>query len=200
MMLLLQISLTRAGAAALLDAGLMNAVRDSILFRADPDLGFSAPASAGGKNFASVRGHQSLSRSQARNAAALAQQSTTDAASQQALQSYYELLAPTLRVLLSVFASRGSQNEQAVFLARGFLTEYRANMVGIFKKWRGVSGLVNREGERVLGECVRGYTGLVAMSGWREWEDGEADEDDGAKVVSGGGAGSVKAKAGYGFS
>jgi nuclear pore complex protein Nup205 len=206
MLLLLQISMARIGAGALLDAGLMSAIRDSLLFRADPDLGFSAPASTSGSKISTIRGNQSFSRSQARNAAALAQQSTSNAASQQALQSYYELLAPTLRVLLSVFTSRGSQNEQAVYLARSFLTDYRANMVGVFKKWRGVSGLVNREGERVLGECLKGYTGLVAMSGWREWEDGDLggegmDGVEGSGMVAGGGsAGADRARPGYGFS
>ncbi|ETN42279.1 uncharacterized protein HMPREF1541_04220 [Cyphellophora europaea CBS 101466] len=203
MLLLLHISLTRVGAAALLDAGLIPAIRDSLLFRADPDLGFSAPASASGTNMSSF--NQSLNPRQARNATALSQQATTTMASQSALQNYYQLLAPTLRVLLSVFTSRGSQNEQAVFLARSFLTDYRANMVGVFKKWRGVSGKVNRGGERVLGECVWGYTGLVAMSGWREWEDGEMGGDMGGiegvgMSASGNGMGSVRAGKGYGFS
>lgn len=201
MLLLLQISLTRAGAAALLDAGFMTAVRDSLLFRADPDLGFSAPASANGSKISSL--NQTFNPLQSRNAAALSQQATTYAASQAALQSYYELLAPTLRVLLSVLTSRGSQNEQAVYLARSFLTDYRANMVGVFKKWRGVSGQVNQNVERVLAECVRGYTGLVAMSGWREWEDGDADGMNGVEggaVAGGGSAGAAKARQGYGFS
>jgi hypothetical protein len=78
-------------------------------------------------------------------------------------------------------------------------------MVGIFKKWRGVSGTVDRNVERVLGDCVTGYTGLVAMSGWREWEDGAPDGMggvEGGAVAAGGGsvAGSVKARQGYGFS
>lgn len=39
LLLLLQISRTREGAGQLLDAGILQAVRDSMLFRADPDLG-----------------------------------------------------------------------------------------------------------------------------------------------------------------
>ena len=179
----------------------MTAIRDSLLFRADPDLGFSAPASSDGSKISSM--NPSYNPLQSRNAAALNQQSTANAAGQAALRNYYELLAPTLRVLLSILTSRGSQNEQAVFLARSFLTDYRANMVGVFKKWRGVSGQVNQHVERVLAECVRGYTGLVAMSGWREWEDGDADGMNGVEggVVAGGGsAGAAKARQGYGFS
>ncbi|RMZ82388.1 hypothetical protein DV737_g2089, partial [Chaetothyriales sp. CBS 132003] len=42
-MLLLQISRTRYGANALLDAGLLPALKASLLFRADPDIGFFTP-------------------------------------------------------------------------------------------------------------------------------------------------------------
>lgn len=37
--LLLEISRTREGAAYILDSGLLQAVRESLLFRADPDIG-----------------------------------------------------------------------------------------------------------------------------------------------------------------
>lgn len=128
----------------------------------------------------------------------------------QALQNYYTLLAPTLRVLVSLFTSRGAQNEQAVYLVRSFLSDYRANMVGVFKKYRGVSGKVDGRSERVLGEVVRGYVGLCAFAGWVESEEeadlGAGGSGEGMEGVqqgpdgNGGFVGSVGVKRGYAFS
>jgi Nuclear pore complex scaffold, nucleoporins 186/192/205 len=42
--LLLQISRTRDGAGYILDAGLLQAIRESMLFRADPDIGMGNPS------------------------------------------------------------------------------------------------------------------------------------------------------------
>ncbi|EXJ84112.1 hypothetical protein A1O3_04779 [Capronia epimyces CBS 606.96] len=134
MLLLLQISRTREGASAVLDAGLMTAARDSMLFRADPDLGNSMSITS-------------------------------------ALHTYYVLLSSTLRVLLSTFLSRGAQNEQIQYLARTFLTEYRANMVGVFKKYSGVNGKTDARIRPLITECVRFYTGLATLSGFVEFED-----------------------------
>ena len=144
MLLLLQISRTREGAGALLDAGLMSAVRDSLLFRADPDLGISIPspndqADPGFSNVDSIAS---------------------------ALRTYYVLLSSTLRVLLSIFLSRGSQNEQIQYLARTFLTEYRPNMVGVFKKYAGVNGKIDEKIRPLVAESVRCFTGLVTLSGF----------------------------------
>ena len=147
MLLLLQISRTRSGATASLDAGIMSAVRDSLLFRADPDLGFSLPAT-----------------SAATNALVL---STASAA----LHNYYLLLAPTLRLLLSIFTSRGADNAQSQALARNFLIEHRSNMVGLLKRHLGVNGKVDGGSKRVLGECVKSYVGLCVLCGFAEWED-----------------------------
>ncbi|OAG42831.1 hypothetical protein AYO21_02782 [Fonsecaea monophora] len=150
MFLLLQLSRTRDGAGALLDAGLMSAVRDSSLFRADPDLGISIPSTSGD-----------------------APESNNHAADSalSALRTYYVLLTSTLRVLLSAFLSRGAQNEQIQYLARSFLTEYRPNMVGVFKKHAGVSGKVDQVLRPLVEECVRCYTGLAALSGFMDFED-----------------------------
>lgn len=145
MFLLLQISRTRDGAGALLDAGLMNAVRDSLLFRADPDLGISfhdlsnTEADAGATDFDSVAS---------------------------ALRTYHALLSSTLRLLLSTFLCRGAQNEQIQYLARSFLTEYRPNMVGIFKKYAGVNGKVDERLRPLIAESVRCYTGFVTLCGF----------------------------------
>ncbi|KIY04033.1 uncharacterized protein Z520_00725 [Fonsecaea multimorphosa CBS 102226] len=150
MFLLLQISRTRDGAGALLDAGLMSAVRDSILFRADPDLGISIPSPA--------------------NDTAESNDYAADSV-MSALRTYYVLLSSTLRVLLSTFLSRGAQNEQIQYLARSFLTEYRPNMVGVFKKHTGVSGKVDQALRPLVEECVRCYTGLATLSGFVDFED-----------------------------
>lgn len=47
-------------------------------------------------------------------------------------------------------------------------------MTGIFKKYIGVNGKVDEKSKAVLGECVRGYAGLCALSGWEECEDEES--------------------------
>jgi len=149
MLLLLQISRTREGAGALLDAGLMSAVRDSLLFRADPDLGISIPSAndQADPGFSNVDSGAS------------------------ALRTYYVLLSSTLRVLLSTFLSHGSQNEQIQYLARTFLTEYRPNMVGVFKKYAGVNGKIDEKIRPLVAESVRCFTGLVTLSGFVDFED-----------------------------
>lgn len=148
MVLLLQISRTREGAGALLDAGLMSAVRDSLLFRADPDLGITidSPSEEESTTYTSV----------------------DPAAS--ALRTYYVLLSSTLRVLLSTFLSRGAQNEQIQYAARTFLTDYRPNMVGVFKKYAGVNGKVDGTIRPLVAESVQCYTGLVTLCGFVEGE------------------------------
>ena len=65
-------------------------------------------------------------------------------------------------------------------------------MVGVFKKYRGVSGKVDAKSEERLGEVVRCYTGLCVMSGWVSWEDESSiGGEDGERVgrANGGGAG-----------
>ena len=144
MLLLLQLSRTRPGATSILDAGIISSVRDSLLFRADPDLGFSLPST---------------------------NTPMTTSAATAALHNYYTLLAPTLRLLLSIFTSRGAENAQAQNQARNFLIEHRPNMVGLLKRHLGVNGKVDGGSRRVLGECVRSYVGLCVLCGFAEWED-----------------------------
>lgn len=144
MLVLLQISRNREGAGALLDAGLMSVTRDSALFQTDPDLGIAMPYSSNGESSSS-----SLTIS-----------------AHSALRTYYTLVASTLRLLLSTFMSRGPQNEQIQYQARAFLTDYRPHMVGIFKKYAGVTGKVNEKSIPSLAECVRCYTGLVSLCGF----------------------------------
>lgn len=131
LLLLLQISRTREGAGHILDAGMLQAIRESLLFRADPDLGI-------------------------------------DLDNAQALHSYYELVALALRLLVSTFVNRGLQNEQCQFLLRGFLSEYRPNMVGLFKRFSGVNGMISPESRPVLRDIVKGYTALASATGFVE--------------------------------
>lgn len=154
LLLLLQISRTRDGAGALLDAGLVSAARDSELFRADPDLGISLPSNEPAPS------------------SSYAPDSVTSA-----LHTYYVLLSSTLRILLSTFLSRGAQNEQIQYLTRTFLADYRPNMVGVFKKFAGVSGKVDASIQPHVAESVRCYTGLVALSGFVDFEDQASLED-----------------------
>ena len=152
---LLQISRTRDGAGALLDAGLVQAARDSQLFRVDPDLGISLPSSS--QNTASPI-------------------YVVDSATP-ALYTYYVLLSSTARVLLSTFLSRGAQNEQVQYLTRTFLSDYRPNMVGVFKKFTGVNGKVDEKLRPLVAESVRCYTGLVTLSEFVDFEDQAALHD-----------------------
>ncbi len=120
----------------------MPSIRDSLLFRADPDLGIS------------------LADPAAQNFETPARGGSTDSS---ALHTYYVLLSSTLRVLLSTFLSRGAQNEQIQYISRTFLADHRANMVGVFKKYAGVSGKVDARLRPLIAECVRCYTGLISL-------------------------------------
>ena len=94
-----------------------------------------------------------------------------------ALHTYYVLLSSTLRVLLSTFLSRGAQNEQIQYLTRSFLADYRPNMVGVFKKFVGISGKVDEGTKVLLKECVKCYTGLVSLSGFVDEEEKAGREE-----------------------
>jgi len=134
LLLLLQISRTREGSGQLLDAGMLQAIRESLLFRADPDLGI-------------------------------------DLDNPQALHNYYELVALTLRLLVSTFVNRGLQNEQCQYLIRTFLLDYRPNMVGLFKRSSGVNGTIPANSRTVLRDIIKAYTALSSMTGFVEFED-----------------------------
>lgn len=143
MFLLLQISRTRPGATALLDSGLLQALRDSMIFRADPDLGMDLEISSQPSSNSIV------------------------GASNSALLNYFILLSSSLRVLLSTFSSRGPENEQIQYLVRNFLADHRANMVGVFKRAAGVSAKAGDAKMRhVIDESVRCYTGLAVGCGF----------------------------------
>jgi nuclear pore complex protein Nup205 len=81
-----------------------------------------------------------------------------------ALQKYYELLASILHLLVSVFLSRGQQNQQIQYQMRNFLTENRLNMVGAFKRYHGIGGAVAAEPRTSLEEVVKSYVALMSMA------------------------------------
>ncbi|RMZ76320.1 hypothetical protein DV738_g4998, partial [Chaetothyriales sp. CBS 135597] len=131
-MLLLQVSRTRHGANALLDAGLLPALKSSLLFRADPDIGLSPPPPP------PVPTTTSTSTSTTHHPTIL---TSTDPAVATALHNYFSILSTLLRLLLSTLTSRGTDNTQSIAIARAFLSEYRPNLVGIYKKYIGLSSI-----------------------------------------------------------
>jgi len=148
--LLLQISRTREGASYILDAGLLQAVRESMLFRADPDLGM-------GKSNQFCGSPETL-----------ADREFTDADNSKALHNYYELLSSVLRLLVSTFLSRGIQNEQCQYQMRVFLQDYRPNIVGLLKRYSGYNGKVSPESKQVLDKIVDAYVALMSMADFVE--------------------------------
>jgi Nuclear pore complex scaffold, nucleoporins 186/192/205 len=85
-----------------------------------------------------------------------------------ALRNYYELLSSVLRLLVSVFYSRGQQNEQSQLQMRTFLTENRLNMVGVFKRYNGIGGSVSAESRTPLENVVKSYIALMSMADFVE--------------------------------
>jgi nuclear pore complex protein Nup205 len=88
----------------------------------------------------------------------------TDVDDSTALQKYYELLSSVLRLLVSVFLSRGQQNQQSQYQMRAFLKENRLNMVGAFKRYRGIGGKVTPTSRAALEDVVKSYISLMAMA------------------------------------
>ncbi len=89
---------------------------------------------------------------------------TTDVDTSMALQSYYELLSCVLRLLVSLFLSRGTQNQQSQYQMRNFLTENRLNMVGAFKRYQGIGGEVAPGSRAMLEDVVKSYIALMSMA------------------------------------
>jgi hypothetical protein len=87
----------------------------------------------------------------------------TDLDTSVALQKYYELLSSVLRLLVSVFLSRGQQNQQSQHQIRQFLDENRSNMVGAFKGNRGLGRGLPSQSHAVLEDVIRSYTVLMFM-------------------------------------
>lgn len=173
-LLLLEISRTRAGALALLDANVIPTLRDTGLFAADPDLGFDLNAT---DPTALVRSMRHITTT-----------STASSTQKTALFTYFSLLRSCLRLLLSTFLNFGPENEKIIYLIRAFLADYRGNMVGLFKRAAGLSfagqaeqgslfgasgmgSKEDREMKRVVEDCTKAYTGLAVGSGFLDFEE-----------------------------
>ena len=179
--LLLQVSRTRPGASALLDASLAQTLRDSGLFSADPDLGFDLHPIEPTALLRSTQPSKSVTGTLPGG----------NAPQKNALVTYFSLLSSCLRLLLSTFLSFGPENEKVIYLVRSFLADHRGNMVGVFKRAAGLNlanqtdaaaslGLFgssmtlsagDRELKKVVDECLKSYTGLAIGSGLLEFED-----------------------------
>lgn len=85
-----------------------------------------------------------------------------------ALQKYYELLALALRLLLSVFISRGMQNLQSQQQIRAFLNESRLNILGALKRHQGINGEVPPTYRHTLQDVVKSYSGLISIADYLE--------------------------------
>lgn len=92
----------------------------------------------------------------------------TDVDNLKALHNYYELLSSVLRLLVSTFLSRGLQNEQCQYQMRSFLQDYRPNIVGLLKRYNGLTGTALPESKKVLDKIVDAYVALISMANFVE--------------------------------
>lgn len=151
--LLLRISQSRHGAAQVMNAGLFNAIRESGLFAADPDIGLGTYQLL------------PLMLDQANN--------IPDIDNPAALKVYFKLLLNIIHIINAIVLSRGQQNDQTLSQARHFLQEYRSTIMSIFKRnakigqWNdgAVGGDPNGE---LLAQLVDQFTVLIAASGFLE--------------------------------
>lgn len=144
--LLQQLCQTKRGAIHVLNAGLFEAVRDSRLFAADPDLGIG----------------------QCTSEKPLSDLTAADIDNTDALRKYYDLLLSVLRVIVSAVFSRGLHNEQMKEQTRGFLTENRPSMVGIFKRFGKIGADIGAGHHETLSDLAKAYTALLAATDFLE--------------------------------
>lgn len=77
-----------------------------------------------------------------------------------ALHKYHSLLLSVLRVIVCAVFSRGFHNQQVIEQTRVFLSEHRASMVGIFKRF-GRATSVGEKMDSVLEELMKSFVALV---------------------------------------
>jgi nuclear pore complex protein Nup205 len=142
--LLLQISQTRLGATAVINAGLFHSVKVSGLFATDPDLGV-------GKSCRHVMHGYLLTIS--------------DIDDEDAIAKHYELLAAVMRVICAAVLSRGPQNEQTLDQGRKFLAENRLSILAVLKKSAGLGGGVEIP-EQSLDELAEFFMMLISVTGF----------------------------------
>lgn len=133
-----------------LEAGLFEAVKESQLFAADPDIGL-------GKISDSCLSY-----------AIFANWRDSDIENPDALRKYYDLLLSVIRVVVSTVFSRGLHNQQILEQTREFLSENRQGIVGVFKRYAKIGGLAGTELSGPLEDLVKSYTTLIAGVGFLE--------------------------------
>lgn len=145
--LLQQLSQTKPGAIHVLNAGLFQAVRQSQLFAADPDIGIGLCLHA---------------------EVHLLRLTVADIDNPDSLRKYYELLLSVMRVIVSAVLVRGVHNEQIREQTRSFLAENRQSMIGIFKRFARIGGVTSAESDVVLEDLVKSYMVLISATDFVE--------------------------------
>lgn len=130
----------------MLNSGLFQAVHESRLFAADPDIGI-------GQSIISISKYTLLTSSDIENP--------------DALQRYYDLLLSVLQVIVYAVFSRGIHNEQLKEQTRIFLAENRPCMVGIFKRSAKI-GNTSTAHHETLCELVKTFMALVTATDFME--------------------------------
>ena len=91
---------------------------------------------------------------------------------QSALKRFYELLVNVLQVIVTIVMSCGLQNEHVRTIARNFLSENRALMVGVFKRQARIVAYQNDSAEAdaqiTLGEAAELYVLLISLTGFMQ--------------------------------
>jgi nuclear pore complex protein Nup205 len=142
--LLLQISQTRFGATAIINAGLFQSVKASRLFSVDPDLG-------AGKQIQEFHDDNLTS---------------TGIASSKAVKTHFALLLAVMRVINAAVVSRGDQNEQTLTLGRRFLAENRLSVLTVFKRSMNIGVNVSISSDRLVDDLAESYMLLITFTGF----------------------------------
>jgi nuclear pore complex protein Nup205 len=145
--LLQQLCRTKVGATHVLNAGLFQAVRESQLFAADPDIGIGLSISLSGLRTELIG---------------------IDIDNPDSLRKYYDLLLSVIQVITSAVFVRGIHNAQILEQTRTFLTENRQSMVGIFKRYAKVGGTPASDSYEILRDLIKPYVALITAAGFVE--------------------------------
>ena len=85
-----------------------------------------------------------------------------------ALQKYYSLLSAVLKLLASTFINRGIQNNNVQSQMRQLLSDYRHNIVGMFKRYAVIGNAAAADPPEGLKDIIRSYTALLSMTDFIE--------------------------------
>jgi nuclear pore complex protein Nup205 len=143
--LLVQMSQTRSGAAAVLGAGLFQIIRDSGVFSTDPDIGLGTSSTLLIKSYILI---------------------DLDISDVDAIKKHYELLSALMRVINCCVVSRGPQNEQTLAQGKKFVSENRLWMLSVFKRSARIGVAMDNGLDEVVDELSDAYMLLISMSGF----------------------------------